>query len=96
MKMKPRVLALRKAVWARTDTLKFKTRWSEGECVAGIECDEVTCVDAITLDDIININSGKTVVKRHVLMLNLRHTLKPLKKNTIISQAINDWKISYR
>jgi hypothetical protein len=61
---KLRVLALRKAVWAKTGTLKFiKTRWSEGGCVAGIECYEVTCVDAITLDDIINISSGKTIVK---------------------------------
>ena len=66
-KKKLRVLALRKAVWARTGTLKFiKTRWSEGGYVAGIECDEVTCVDAITLDDIINISSGKTIVKADI------------------------------
>jgi FkbM family methyltransferase len=64
---KLRVLALRKAVWAKTGTLKFiKTRWSEGGYVAGIECDEVTCVDAITLDDIINISSGKTIVKADI------------------------------
>jgi FkbM family methyltransferase len=64
---KLRVLALRKAVWARTGTLKFiKTRWSEGGYVAGVECDEVTCVDAITLDDIINISSGKTIVKADI------------------------------
>ena len=61
---KLRVLALRKAVWAKTGTLKFiKTRWSEGGYVADTECDEVTCVDAITLDDIIIISSGKTIVK---------------------------------
>jgi len=66
-KKKLRVLALRKAVWARTGTLKFiKTRWSEGGYVADIECDEVTCVDAITLDDIINISSGKTIVKADI------------------------------
>jgi FkbM family methyltransferase len=64
---KLRVLALRKAVWAKTGTLKFiKTRWSEGGYVAGIECDEVTCVDAITLDDIINISSGKIIVKADI------------------------------
>jgi FkbM family methyltransferase len=67
---KLRVLALRKAVWAKTGTLKFiKTRWSEGGYVADItdiECDEVTCVDAITLDDIINISSGKTIVKADI------------------------------
>jgi FkbM family methyltransferase len=66
-KKKLRVLALRKAVWAKTGTLKFiKTRWSEGGYVADIECDEVTCVDAITLDDIINISSGKTIVKADI------------------------------
>jgi FkbM family methyltransferase len=64
---KLRVLALRKAVWAKTGTLKFiKTRWSEGGYVADTECDEVTCVDAITLDDIINISSGKTIVKADI------------------------------
>jgi len=67
---KLRVLALRKAVWAKTGTLKFiKTRWSEGGYVADIadiECDEVTCVDAITLDDIINISSGKIIVKADI------------------------------
>jgi FkbM family methyltransferase len=64
---KLRVLALRKAVWAKTGTLKFiKTRWSEGGYVADIECDEVTCVDAITLDDIINISSGKTIIKADI------------------------------
>jgi FkbM family methyltransferase len=67
---KLRVLALRKAVWAKTGLLKFiKTRWSEGGYVADIadiECDEVTCVDAITLDDIINISSGKTIVKADI------------------------------
>jgi len=66
-KKKLRVLALRKAVWARTGTLKFiKTRWSEGGYVADIECDEVTCVDVITLDDIINISSGRTIVKADI------------------------------
>jgi FkbM family methyltransferase len=66
-KKKLRVLALRKAVWAKTGTLKFiKTRWSEGGYVADMECDEVTCVDAITLDDIINISSGKTIVKADI------------------------------
>ena len=64
---KLRVLALRKAVWAKTGTLKFiKTRWSEGGYVADTECDEVTCVDAITLDDIINISSGKIIVKADI------------------------------
>jgi FkbM family methyltransferase len=64
---KLRVLALKKAVWAKTRTLKFiKTRWSEGGYVADIECDEVTYVDAITLDDIINISSGKTIVKADI------------------------------
>jgi FkbM family methyltransferase len=64
---KLRVLALRKAVWAKTGTLKFiKIGWSEGGYVADIECDEVTCVDAITLDDIINISSGKTIVKADI------------------------------
>jgi FkbM family methyltransferase len=64
---KLRVLALRKAVWARTGTLKFiKTRWSEGGYVADVEYDEVTYVDAITLDDIINISSGKTIVKADI------------------------------
>jgi FkbM family methyltransferase len=64
---KLRVLALRKAVWAKTGALKFiKTRWSEGGYVADIECDEVTCVDAITLDDIINISSGKIIVKADI------------------------------
>lgn len=62
-----RVLALRKAIWAKRGTLKFiKTRWSEGGYVAEMECNEVTCVDAITLDDIINISSGKTIVKADI------------------------------
>jgi len=62
-----RVLALRKAIWAKRGALKFiKTRWSEGGYVAEMECNEVTCVDAITLDDIINISSGKTIVKADI------------------------------
>jgi FkbM family methyltransferase len=62
---KLRVLALRKAIWAKRGILKFiKTKWSEGGYVTGTECNnEASCVDAITLDDIINISSGKTIVK---------------------------------
>jgi FkbM family methyltransferase len=61
---KLRIITLRKAVWAKRGSLKFiKTKWSEGGYVADIECNEATCVDAITLDDIINISSGKTIVK---------------------------------
>jgi FkbM family methyltransferase len=62
-----RVLALRKAVWAKRGILKFiKTRWSEGGYVTETECNEATCVDAITLDDIINISTGKTIVKADI------------------------------
>jgi methyltransferase, FkbM family len=61
---KLRVLPLRKAVWIKRGVVRFiETGWSEGGYIS-VECDdELSCVDAITLDDIIEISSGRIIAK---------------------------------
>jgi len=60
-----RVLALRKAVWIKRGTLRFiKTVWSEGRHISNATHHRKTmCVDAITLDDVLDLSTGNVIVK---------------------------------